>query len=79
MPTTKDFQTLISAISHEVRNPVTLINSYLQLLSKDHPDLQDDPYWSSILSEMSHLKNLLSDITSYQNGCRSSAGADRQP
>lgn len=70
MQTTKDFQALLSAISHEVRNPVTLINSYLQLLSKNRPDLCDDPYWNSIISEMSHLKNLLSDITSYQNGSR---------
>ena len=70
MQTTKDFQAVLSAISHEVRNPVTLINSYLQLLAKNHPEICGTPYWINILSEMSHLKDLLNDLTAYQNGSR---------
>ena len=30
-------QMILSLISHEVRNPVTLINSFLQLLESHHP------------------------------------------
>ena len=38
MQTPEEFQTLLSAISHEIRNPVTLINSYLQLIEQTHPE-----------------------------------------
>ena len=30
-------QFLLSQISHEIRNPVTLINSFLQLFESHHP------------------------------------------
>ena len=33
MHTNEKYELLLSAISHEIRNPVTLINSYLQLIS----------------------------------------------
>mgnify|MGYP001489448137 CR=1 FL=1 len=34
----EDYRFALSKVSHEVRNPVTLINSYLQLLEKDYPE-----------------------------------------
>lgn len=36
----EDYRFALSKVSHEVRNPVTLINSYFQLLEKDHPELK---------------------------------------
>ena len=39
----EDYRFALSKVSHEVRNPVTLINSYLQLLEKDHPELKSFP------------------------------------
>lgn len=38
----KKHQLMLSQISHEIRNPVTLINSFLQILEKQHPDLSED-------------------------------------
>lgn len=38
----EDYRFALSKVSHEVRNPVTLINSYLQLLEKDHPELKQN-------------------------------------
>ena len=35
----KDFRFLLSRLSHEIRNPVTLINSELQLMASSHPEL----------------------------------------
>ncbi len=67
MQSPEEFRTLLSAISHEVRNPVTLINSYLQLMAQKHPEICGYPYWDTIQQEMAHLKTLLEDITSYQN------------
>ena len=40
----EDYRFALSKVSHEVRNPVTLINSYLQLLEKDHPEFQLNTY-----------------------------------
>ena len=61
---------LFQKISHEVRNPVTLINSYLQLLEKDHPELKQNELWSDITEEMLFLRRLLDDLSCYNNTFR---------
>ena len=48
----EDYRFALSKVSHEVRNPVTLINSYLQLLEKDYPELKQNELWSDITEEM---------------------------
>ena len=35
----KDFKLTLSRLSHEIRNPITLINSELQLMAASHPEL----------------------------------------
>lgn len=70
MQTPEEFQTLLSAISHEIRNPVTLINSYLQLIEQTHPEICSCQYWDTVQQEMTHLRALLEDISSYQNVSR---------
>lgn len=67
MKFSEDYQMLLSTISHEVRNPLTLINSYLQLLAGSYPEITSSSYWETIKSEMEHLRLLLEDISSYQN------------
>ena len=39
MNTAEKYEVLLSTISHEIRNPVTLINSYLQHISAAHPEV----------------------------------------
>lgn len=58
---------LLSRISHEIRNPVTLINSFLQLLVHEHPEIQDYNYWSKIMENMDFLRSLLADLSVYNN------------
>ena len=70
MQTPEEFQTLLSAISHEIRNPVTLINSYLQLIEQTHPEICSCQYWDTVRQEMTQLRALLEDISSYQNVSR---------
>ena len=48
----KKHQLMLSQISHEIRNPVTLINSFLQILEKQHPDLSEDQNWIKILENI---------------------------
>lgn len=66
----KKHQLMLSQISHEIRNPVTLINSFLQILEKQHPDLSEDPNWIKVLENMDFLRSLLGELSSYNNSKR---------
>ena len=55
----------LSKISHEIRNPVTLINSFLQLMQDQHPEITHFEYWNQIISNMDFLKSLLDEISDY--------------
>ena len=57
----------LSRISHEIRNPVTIINSFLQLTQKTHPEVSNFGTWKPILENMEYLKQLLSEFSEYNN------------
>lgn len=64
-----DFQKItISKISHEIRNPLTLISSTLQLIQKQHPEVIHFTYWKQMLGDISFMKTLLEELSSYNNG-----------
>lgn len=63
----ESYQFRISQISHEIRNPVTLINSYLQLLAKTHPEVTGFQYWDHVSSNMEFLVDLLNEISTYNH------------
>lgn len=63
-------QFMMSQISHEIRNPVTLINSFLQILGKQHPELASEDCWNKIMENMEFLKSLLSDFSQFNNSGR---------
>lgn len=66
----QEFQFTLSKVSHEVRNPVTIINSYLQLMEEKHPEVVDFEYWEDIQENMSYLMNLLEELSTYNNAQR---------
>ena len=70
MHTTEKYELLLSTISHEIRNPVTLINSYLQLISAAHPEVGTFEYWDTVGEEMQHLKTLLGELSLFNNSMR---------
>lgn len=57
----------ISQISHEVRNPVTVINSSLKLIEKQHPEVQGFSFWKDTMQDMEYLLRLLDEVSSYNN------------
>ena len=63
-------QFLLSQISHEIRNPVTLINSFLQLFESHHPEIKEDDYWEKIMENMSFLRALLEEFSSFNNSAK---------
>ncbi|MGN0399730.1 MAG: ATP-binding protein [Blautia sp.] len=60
-------QFMLSKISHEIRNPVTLVNSFLQILEDHHPDLTEDSCWMKIMENMDFLKKLLNEFSNFNN------------
>lgn len=60
-------QLMLSQISHEIRNPVTLVNSFLQLFETHHPDVVQDAYWIKITENMHYLIALLEEFSSFNN------------
>lgn len=57
----------LSRISHEIRNPVTLINSSLQIIEQEHPEVQDFAFWKDMKEDLTYLRSLLDELSSYNN------------
>ena len=58
----------LSRISHEIRNPVTLINSSMQLIEAEHPEVLSFDLWEDMKKDMCFLRRLLDELSGYNNG-----------
>ncbi|TCK93121.1 phospho-acceptor domain-containing protein [Natranaerovirga hydrolytica] len=54
-------------IAHEIRNPLSIIRSMLQLVEKNVPEVQNSSYWNSIFNEIDYVNQLLNSLTNYCN------------
>lgn len=61
------FEESTAAISHEIRNPLTLVYSTLQLLESRHPDVTGDRYWTSLCRDVEYMQQLLTDLSSFSH------------
>ena len=59
----KDFHYTLSKFSHEIRNPLTLINSGLQMIASAHPEVEDYEHWDDVMDNLSYVRELLHLIT----------------
>jgi len=57
----------LSRISHEIRNPVTMIHSSMQIIEKEHPEVTDFAYWSDMKADMLYLRHLLDEVSGFNN------------
>lgn len=55
-------------IFHEIKNSVTLINSYLQLVEKKHPEIADFDYWEDSKSEVARLRTVVTELSQIRFG-----------
>ncbi|MGN1266314.1 MAG: sensor histidine kinase [Dorea sp.] len=60
----------ISSISHEIRNPLTLVYSTLQLIQSQHPEVLSFKHWDSLLQDVEYMMSLLEELSSYNNSER---------
>ena len=52
----QEFQFILSRFSHEIRNPVSLLNSELQMIAASHPEVTDYTYWDDVLDNLEYMK-----------------------
>ena len=50
-------------IFHEIKNSVTLINSYLQLIEKTHPEITGLDYWETSKNETTRLRAIVAELS----------------
>lgn len=62
-----EFQITLSKFTHEIRNPLALISSELQLMVSSHPELTDDPQWDVLIDSLEYVKELLNEFSNYNN------------
>lgn len=60
----------VSAISHEIRNPLTLVYSTLQLIESTHPEVHTFTHWQELHQDIEYMKQLLEELSSYNNSER---------
>ena len=60
----------ISMITHEIRNPLTLIYSTLQLIESKHPEVTEFQHWSDLHHDIDYTIHLLEELSSFNNSSR---------
>lgn len=59
---------ILSSVTHEIRNPLALISSSLQLIESQHPETKDFYGWKQLIEEVAFIHLLLNDLTTFNNG-----------
>lgn len=54
----------VSMIAHEIRNPLTLVSSSLQMMESFHPEVRDYNGWNQVTDDIHFMCDLLTDLTS---------------
>ncbi len=54
----------LAAVSHELRNPLALIHSTLQIIGSHYPEIKTDPMWPQMIAEIQYMSQLLTDLSS---------------
>lgn len=71
----KNYRMIISKISHEIRNPLTLIYSTLQLLELEYPAVTDSQLWVQLKKDIQDTIHLLKDISTWNRDSSASQTA----
>lgn len=62
-----EHQYTLSKISHEIRNPLTLVSSTLQLIQDQHPEVHTFKYWNDLQNDMHYMTDLLQELSAFNN------------
>lgn len=53
----------LSKMFHEIKNPLTLINSSLQLIESDHPEVKTFRFWNQTMEDLKNLRGLIDELS----------------
>ena len=56
----------LSKMFHEIKNPLTLINSSLQLIEGEHPEVKAFRFWNQTMKDLQNLRQLLNELSDFQ-------------
>lgn len=63
----EESQYMLSSVSHELRNPITLIHSTVQLMEKKNPEIAQIPYWHQLRNDIDYTISLLEEYSNYNH------------
>ena len=63
----KEFSFTLSRLSHEIRNPISLISSELQLMASSQPKLCSCKEWDSLMDNLDYIKDLLNELSDFSH------------
>ena len=63
-----DHHLTLSQISHEIRNPLTYMDSSIQWIQRMHPEVESFEFWGQMKQDLQYMKVLLDDISVFNNG-----------
>ena len=55
----ENHQVTVSTIAHEIRNPLTLISSALQIMQVQHPEVTEFSHWKQTMDDVNFMRQLL--------------------
>lgn len=59
---------IVSTIAHEIRNPLTLVSSALQVMEVQNPQVKDFSHWKQTIEDVEFICQLLNELSSFNNG-----------
>ena len=65
--TNESFRMIYSRFSHELRNPLSLVISEMQLLSARHPEISGYEEWDTIQDNLQYMQDLLKEFSDYNH------------
>ena len=60
----------IQTICHEIRNPLTMISSTIQLIESSNENVRNIPQWHLLQEDIQYLIQLLNELSAYNNSCQ---------
>lgn len=61
------YNDIISKLCHEIKNPLTLISSTIQLMELKHPEIKNYKYWNQLAIDVKDCIELLDNFKEYRN------------
>ncbi len=56
----------LSKMFHEIKNPLTLIGSSLQLIESEHPEVKDYRFWNQTIKDLHNLREFINELSDFQ-------------